>query len=209
MVPTGRHGRGKQHGQFQAQDLANVLLSFGTSGDDVAQVVMMLGGCIYHPTADHPDPYVEGGKTCLDALTVLIQGAAVIQDTAPRSANEKALPTTVELALWPGGVTFRWEDRADHYGPALGSVSRIGDGKGITTITALRPLMFVVANALWLDTVAGEHMRDLIEASKKNRRPSRKGAAAVGADELPPSSALSLPQQEKRHGPYTTVASFR
>lgn len=156
LAPLGTYGRGKQHGQFEREHLANLLLAFaGPQPVDAAEAAGLLRDLPLE--ASHRRPATAPG-TLGEAFARWIDNPAkapalVALSTNPRMGNvtwgrgtDLYLPPKGSPVAAPG-ETYRAAGLSDAHLP------RLHRGGAVRKPTHLLPAMFQAAHELWADTL--------------------------------------------------------
>lgn len=144
MVPMGKPGRGRGHGEFYPRHLANVILGFaGPQPSDAAEAVMRLRE-------------LKNGEGNLlgDTLEQQIADVATNLESGQIDVIEALLPTDLSMCFDAPHATMRWD--ADwtnrRFMPFLRQRPTEHVGY-VTRTTTVNRQVILVAGRLWLDTL--------------------------------------------------------
>ncbi len=180
LAPMGKHGRGQQHGQFQLDHLANLIMAFaGALPSDAAEAVKILRGI-------HTSP---GGISFGEQVEAAIRNAAAVLN-ADSGITAHDIPFSLKMSVITPFASICWNregvESVEHY-YFFGKSSTF---KGaVTRSTNVYTSLLLKAAELWRDA--------LRQAGVTSIPPPTSKATKAGKAPTPPAS-VNLTQPASR-----------
>ena len=176
LAPMGEHGRGKKHGQYQLDHLANVIMAFGGAlPSDAASAVKILRGLRESP----------GNPLFGEQVEVAIRCAAAVLN-ADSEIRAHDIPFLLTMSLHPPLASIRWHREGVESVTYYYFYGHPGKFRGaVTRSTIVHTNLFLKAAELWLDTLRQAGVTSIPPLSSQPTK----------ADEAPPSPAPASPDQ--------------